>query len=387
MNILLFTNSFLPQIGGREIVVHYLAREYSRMGHDVRVVKPGGFRQMRSEDYPYKVHRLPTLKGYFNDQVFFANLLAEATLWPTDIIHAHSTYPCGYAAARLKKIKDIPLVITPHGVDIHVIPKLNFGLRLDPVKNRKIRYAIEKAEALTAISKSVADSIADAGGRREKIHMIPNGIDIERFQKAADKTELYDWLGLRHDAKIILTVGNYHKRKGQDFLVRAMPAILKSSPLARLVIVGRGTQKLIPIIKELGLEEKVLLTGTLPFMVNVTDGETDRLAALYKHCQLYVSAGIDKEAEGLSLALLDALAAGKPIVATDISGNRDIVEDGKNGLIVEPENAQAIAAGVLGVLSDRQNMEKYEKNSRQKAKSMEWSNIARQYCMLYEKYL
>ncbi len=386
MNILLFTNSFLPQIGGREIVVHYLAREYARMGHNVRVVKPGGFLKQRREKYPYKVHKLPTLKGYFNDQVFFANLLAEIIIWPTDIIHAHSTYPCGYAAAKVKKIKNIPLIITPHGIDIHVIPKLNFGLRLDPEKDSKIRYAIDNAEALTAISRSVADSLVDAGGEKSKIFTIPNGIDIERFNNTVDKEELYNWLGLGKADKIILTVGNYHKRKGQNFLIKAMPEISKFDSFARLVIVGRDTKKLMLLIRELGLEGKVILTGPLPFMVNRIDGKVDWLAALYKHCQIYVSAGIAKEAEGLSLALLDAMAAGKPIVATDISGNRDVVKNGENGMLVEPGNESAIAKSVVTILEDKRKLYEFGRKNKEKAESMAWSNVAGQYCRLYEKF-
>ena len=387
MNILLFTNSFLPQIGGREIVVHYLAREYARMGHNVRVVKPGGFWKQRRKKYPYKVHNWPIFKAKYEEYVYFCIILAETFLWPTDIIHVHNTYPCGYVAAHLKKISKIPLIITPHGADINIIPEMNFGLRLDPYKNYKIRQAISKADALTAISKGVANSIIDAGCNIDKLYMIPNGIDLERFAVKIDKYELYKWLGIEEPAKVILTVGNYRPLKGQEIIVKAMPNILKKEPMAKLVIVGKGTEALKSLIKNLGLKDYVLLTGQLPIKIGLTNNSKDWLAALYEHCSIYVSASVNKQAEGLSLSLLDALAAAKPIVATNITGNCDVVENNKNGILVEPGNSVKLARGIIQVISNSERCKEFGNESYNKAKNISWNVIALKYLNLYNSLL
>ena len=134
MKIILFTNSLLPVIGGREIVVHHLARSLNRLGHSARVVCRSRFWRDRKVRFDYPVHRWPALKGLRCDEVMPAELLLDILAWGCDVVHAHNTYPTGYAAARLKKLLRLPLVITPHGEDIHVVPEIGFGQRLDPAQ-------------------------------------------------------------------------------------------------------------------------------------------------------------------------------------------------------------------------------------------------------------
>ena len=162
MNIVLYVNSFLPALGGREVVVHYLAREFKRLGHNVRVLGPAGWWRLRKMRFEYPVHRWPTLRKFVPEKVQYAQLVLDNLMWGADVIHAHSTYPNGYAVAKLRRRTNIPLVVTPHGEDIHVIPEINFGLRLDPVTEKKIKTALQSAQLVTAISQSVRDSTARA---------------------------------------------------------------------------------------------------------------------------------------------------------------------------------------------------------------------------------
>ena len=83
------------------------------MGHNVRVLGPSGWWKYRNLQFEYPIHRWPTLRGLFEEQVTFAQLKMDVALWGCDIIHAHSTFPSGYAVTKLKKRKRIPLVITP----------------------------------------------------------------------------------------------------------------------------------------------------------------------------------------------------------------------------------------------------------------------------------
>ena len=168
MNIVLYVPSYLPSIGGRELVVHYLATSLLSLGHRVRVVGPAGWWSHRKIRFDYPLHRWPTLRGFFRDKVAFTQLLLDTTIWGCDVIHAHSTYPSGYSAARLKTIKNFPLVITPHGEDIHTIPEIGFGQRLDPIQRPKIARSLQSAELLTAISDSIKASLLDAGAPKTR---------------------------------------------------------------------------------------------------------------------------------------------------------------------------------------------------------------------------
>ena len=390
MNIVLYVNSFLPSIGGREIVVHYLARALMKLGHQVRVVGPAGLWSQRKVRFEYPLHRWPTLRGLFNEQVQFTQLLLDTSIRGCDVIHAHNTNSTGYIASQLKVIRKFPLVVTPHGEDIHIIPEIGHGLRLNLRLRPKIYQALQSAEILTAISAGVEASLLDAGAPQEKIRRIPNGVDIERFQQPIS-ADVRKWLQLDKESRLIVTVGNYHPRKGHDTLIRSMPLILAEEPRARLIIVGRNTDALHPLMRKLDLDDKVKLTGPISFPAITPEGDQsqsvphkpDWLAAIYRGSEVYVSAGVNEGAEGLSLAVLEAMAAGLPIVATNISGNRDIIQDGQNGFLIPPADPTQLAKGVLRLLSSDELRMRMGAKAKRVVKQYEWREIARQYLAVY----
>jgi glycosyltransferase involved in cell wall biosynthesis len=362
------------------------------LGHQVRVVGPAGWWSRRKVRFEYPLHRWPTLRGLFNEQVQFIKLLLDTSIWGCDIIHAHSTYPTGYIAARLKRIRDLPLVVTPHGEDIHIIPEIGFGQRLDPIQRPKINFALQSAEMLTAISASVEASLLDAGAPQDKIRRVPNGVNLERFQRPI-AVDVRKWLQLDEKSRLIVTVGNYHPRKGHDTLIRSMPLILAEEPRACLIIVGRNTDTLHPLICKLDLDDKVKLTGPISFPAIVPEKgraqsaphEPDWLAAIYRGSEVYVSAGMNEGAEGLSLAVLEAMAAGLPIVATDISGNRDIVIHDDNGFLIPPANPSKLAETVLLLLSNNDIKFRLGRKAKEIANQYQWREVAHQYLSVYQE--
>lgn len=387
MNILLYTNSYLPTIGGREIVVHYLAREYQKLGHNVRVYGPAGWWKHRKLKFGYPLHRWPTLRGLFREKVNRFTFMLDRKIWGADIVHAHSTYPCGYIAACVLKDKKVPIVVTPHGEDIHTIPELKFGLRLKPGLAPKIDRSLDRAQLVTAISMSVKESLKDAGVVENKIRFVPNGIDTERFCKNVGGVR--DWLDIDLNAPVILSVGNYHPRKGLEILIKAMPDIIKERPEAKLVLVGRTKGKLEPLVQEMDLNRSVRLTGPIPFPLSALssmdspNGSKDKLAGLYREADVYVSAAMEEGAEGLSLAMLDAMAAGLPLVATRISGNRDLVSDGVNGLLVKPGDSKALAQSILETINNKRTVNDFGEKNRMTAENYSWRKIANQYLDVY----
>lgn len=392
MNVVLYVNSSLPKIGGREFAVHYLAASLQELGHRVRVVGPAGWLRLRKWRFSYPVHRWPTLRGLFPEQVAFSQVLADTVIWPCDVIHAHNTYPAGYVAARLKRIRRIPLVITPHGADVHVVPELGRGLRLNPEIRTKIDYALHKAERVTAISTSVKAALIDAGACPGKVRLISNGVDVERFSRLG-KTKIPEWLNVSQDAGLILMVGSYGRNRGYEIAIRAMPQVLAAVGNARLIIVGYGSEILNSLIRDLGLHDKVILTGAirdLSFLQNgpglqLPANQEDKLAALYCSSAVYVNAGIAEGSEGLSLALLEAMAAGLPVVATRISGNRDVIREGENGWLVEPGSVTSLAEHIIQLLRDRERRERMGSNGRKVAEEFTWRKIALQYVSVYQE--
>jgi glycosyltransferase involved in cell wall biosynthesis len=388
MKIVLYVNNFLPKLGGKEFVVHHLANAFVRMGCKPRVVGPTGFWKQRRDRMNYPIHRWPKFRGVLPEQVEFIRILLDTMIWGCDVLHCHITYPSGYAGVRLSRLRNYPLMVTPHGADIQTIPEIGHGLRLDPVLNKKITHVIRSADRVTAISNNIEKVILDAGARRDKVKLIPNGVDIERFNKPV-LHDVRSRLGVEPDARLIVTIGAFNLRKGQDYLVRAMPAILNAEPRARLVIVGNGTEALLPEIKQYGLVGKVILTGGIVPSSDILLGRNsdvpDYLADLLRSSDLYVSAGIQNNAEGLSLAVLEAMASGLPVVASAISGNTDVVKDGENGYLVRPASEEALASGITRILSQDDIRRFMAGEARRTATNYDWLNVARQYIALYEE--
>ena len=397
MNILLYSHSYLPKIGGREIVVEQLAKALIELGHGVRVVGPGWTRIASRHHGIVPVHRYPRLKrniaasGRVGQRLgeleLLAYLMLDVAIWRCDVIHAHSLYPGGYAAHLLKKLfPRIPLLLTPHGIDINTVPDSNYGMRLDPKLRRKIDLTLAGADAVTAISDGIFDSLRTAGVCAERIYRVGNGIDATRFERRYS-CGVRQQFGIPSDGKIILSVGNYSPLKGQANLVNAMPQILASQPRARLVIVGGGTEALRPVIESTGVGDAITLTGSIapPVAAGGERSPPDMLADLYLESDVYVSASNAEGAEGLSLALLDSMAAGLPVVATDIVGNRDAVQHGSNGCLVDPNDQNSLSNAIINVINNDELRLRMGRQSKRDAKEHTWTNIAKKYVEIYEE--
>ncbi len=389
MKIVLYVNSFLPAIGGREIVVYYLARALKERGHDVRVVGSAGWWKHRKLKYEFPVHRYPVLKGRFSSTVRFLQLLFDVVVYGADVINAHATYPSGYHAGKLKRIMKIPVVVTPHGGDILAVPEIGYGDRLDPEINKKIEDSLRTADRVTAISNTIRDAAIRVVGDTEKVTVVPNGIDDRRLALRAP-VDVHGWLGIPARSRLIMTVGNYHPCKGQENIIRAMKKVCEIEPDAVLVIVGRNTDALKPLIQKLGLDEKIVLTGRIEFPsqgfqapMEKEKGATDWLAAIYQQAGIYVSAGINDGAEGLSLAVLDAMGAGLAVVGSNISGNKDVISDNVSGLLVTPNDVDSLAQAITKLLGDDGLRQRLGGKAREHARKYFWGNIAKQYEAVY----
>jgi len=179
------------------------------------------------------------------------------------------------------------------------------------------------------------------------VRLVPNGIDVSRVERAAEPQVTRALLGVPNDAPLIGAVGNIKPVKGYDVLLRALPRILESHRKARLVIAGgvwwdqeRYAASLAELAASLGLRERVQFLG-------LRQDVPDLLRAM----DIYV---LPSRSEGTSVALLEAMAAGKPIVATRVGGTPLVVEDGVTARLVPPDDPGALASALSGLLADRE---------------------------------
>jgi len=203
--------------------------------------------------------------------------------------------------------------------------------------------------------------------------IIPNGIDVQAFS-GPSVTPIEKYMDGRPN---ILFVGRMEKRKGFRYLMRAFPYIVEAVPDARLIVAGafekEDKEPFVRYARMHGL-------SSVKFVGRVTEEELPRY---YKTCDVFCAPSTGFESFGI--VLLEAMAAGKPIVASNIRGYRSVMEDGQEGLLVEPEDEHAIADAVIRLLRNPGLRQEIGQRGQRKALRYDWSLVARQVLDVYEE--
>jgi len=382
MRILLLDTSHLPTIGGKELVVHHLASEYAERGLDVRVAGPGAFFKHRKKRYVYPIDRYPSVPGISEDKQWRLRVHGILKRHRYDIVHAHTTYPCAYhALQRIRKMGlNLPVIVTPHGEDIHMVPEINFGKRLNPELNDKIGWAVQHSYRATSISDAVRTSLLEVGCPAQNIADISNGVDTRRFEKS-HQLDVFAHFNIPKSRKLIVSIGNYHPRKGHDISIAAMAQLAEDD--AHLVIVGNPNEELDKLLDQHKVRDRVTIAGIIPYPLPGSSGP-DVLAALLQNSTAYVSASVAEGTEGLSLALLEAMAAGAFPIATRVSGSKDVIEEGESGTLVKPGDVTALADAISFACRNPDECRRQASNAQATVKPMSWANIADKYLELYQ---
>jgi glycosyltransferase involved in cell wall biosynthesis len=253
-----------------------------------------------------------------------------------DVIDAHYYYPDGVAAAWLARHFKRPLAITARGTDLNLITQ-------HALPRRMILWAARKAQASIGVCKALVDVLRDMQVDPHKLHVMRNGVDLQRFQRV-DAPELRARVGLQPgQGPLLLSVGHLIERKGHDLVIEALAALRPAYPDARAVIVGEGVERarLEALAQKLGVADRVTLTGSLP---------QAELPRWYSAADVLMLAS---SREGWANVLLEAMACGTPVVATNIWGTPEVVARPEAGVLVDERSGSALAQGVRRLLSAR----------------------------------
>ena len=205
---------------------------------------------------------------------------------------------------------------------------------------------------------------------KEKIRVIPEGVDLEKFNRSVNTSDINEKLG---NERKILFVGNLHPNKGVHFLIKSFALVKSRINDVKLVIVGDGHLKhyLINLTKRLNLEKDVIFAG----FVNDED-----LPKYYASCDIFASASV---LEGFGLIFLEAMALGKPIVAFNLASIPEVVENA--GILVNEINHEKFADAIIELLSDEKLYQEKSENALKRAKLFSWEKIAEQFIKINEQ--
>jgi teichuronic acid biosynthesis glycosyltransferase TuaC len=255
--------------------------------------------------------------------------------WDFDVIDAHYFYPDGVAAAILAKLLDKPLTITARGTDLNVIPRY-------AIPRRMIQWAARSADASIGVCAALVNVLRRWNVDPARLHVMRNGVDLQRFHPLPQEQARRE-LGIG-GSPVLLSVGNLLGFKGHHLVIDALRQLTTSHPQLSLIIVGNGPerQRLEESARECGVLPRVMFAGVVP---------NDQLARWYSAADALVLAS---SREGWANVLLEAMACGTPVVATNVGGTSEVVS-GVSGLLVDKRTSTAIAAAVEQLLADRRD--------------------------------
>ncbi|MBL7072330.1 MAG: glycosyltransferase family 4 protein [Candidatus Omnitrophica bacterium] len=346
MKILLLTTHI--NIGGVGFYTVNLAKYLRKMGHEPVVVSSGGDLEelLQKADARHIKMDLKT-KAEFGFKVAKAILPLTRLVQKEgfDVIHAQ-TRVAQVAGGIVSKITRVPIVSTGHGFFKHE----RLFRKLFPFWGDKI----------IAISESVRGHlINDFHIDEKKITVVYNGIELDRFLRKNGKIDqnMRDKMSLDRDLTIVGAIGRLSSVKGYIYLIKAFKKVAEKNKNARLLLVGEGDEKpkLEKEVKEAGLTNKVIFESKKM-------ATEDYLSVMDIFCQPSIK-------EGLGLALIEAMASGRACIGSNVGGIPEIIDDEIDGILVPPENPEALAEAITRLLSDAELKQTFSTRAPQKAQT------------------
>ncbi len=375
MRVLVFVHEYPPVGGGGGRVAQQICQGLAARGHEVRVLTAHYADLPRQQRAPgMEIWRLPSCRTtpYKADFKAMACYVAQAIRygwwlarrWRPDVLHAHFAVPAGAAAWVLSRLLNLPYVITAHLGDVPggVPEKTQRWFRwVYPLTIPIWRHA----SAITAVSQHTR-ALAQAHYRDVAVEVIPNGVDVERLRPARVRV---------HEPPRIVFAGRFTQQKNPQAVVRALAQVDDLPWQATLIGDGPLRPKVETLLAETGLATRVTLTGWIT---------PEAVLEIFERSDLLF---MPSQSEGLPVVGLQALAKGLAIIASQVGGFVDLVEEGRNGHLFPPGDLQAAVKALRRVLTSRERLLAYRKASLQHARHFDLTRIVAAYESVFHRVL
>lgn len=378
MKTLLVSEIFPPRHGGSG---RWFAELYSRLPRSDYLIAAGATAGDRDADRVLadrlSITRVPLsspswglrsmtgLRYYYRTHRALAALIRSEGI---STVHCGRCLPEGVMGWMLKRRFQLPYLCFVHGEDIQTAAE---SRELSWI----IRRVFDNASLLIANSENTASLLyRDWHLSQEKVHVLHPGIDAERFKPAPADPAFLERMGWQ-GRTVILTVGRLQRRKGQDMLIRALPAIRAAIPDVLYAIVGDGDE--LPTLKR--LVEEHGLGDCVSFLGEIDDTS---MVKCYQHCTLFAlpNRAEGSDIEGFGMVLAEAQACGRPVLAGDSGGTRETMSVGESGIIADCTAPEPLANAVIDLLGRgaAQLATMGERGRRHVTDHLEWSaHVAR----------
>lgn len=381
MTILLVTEIFPPRTGGSGRWLWELYRRLTEVDVHVATTTTAGSKAFdRSSEIP--IHRLPLRfsnwgawdpRGGWRYARAFARLNALVSRIRPDALHCGKCLPEGLLALAVERWRGIPFCCYAHGEELTLA-------RTSGELSRLTRNVLRAASRVIANSMFTRQLLVEEWGvPAAKVVVMHPGVDTSRFVPAPHDPvvrERLGWAGRR----VILTVGALQKRKGQDMLIRALPRLCERFPDVLYAMVGSDWERpyLDALVTEYGVADRVQFRGV---------PADDELIQCYQQCDLFAlpNRQVGWDVEGFGIALLEAQACGKPVIAGNSGGTADAIEPGVTGDLVETQSPETLADAIAALLTHSTRARLMGERGRQRiVEHFDWNKLRQQAASLLE---
>ncbi len=356
MNIGFFTDAYIPLPNGVSTSVERCVRALENRGHEVSIIAPN---VPNYKDKRKNVYRLPSVRFVTADSRFALHIpnrvLLKIVKKDFDIIHAHNGGPISFLGWEIAKTRGIPYVFTYWTLIDRYTHYFWNGKLATPAVMRFVSRVICNYSDYLIVSTNRVKRELISYGVNQQIHILPTGIELEEYNKIK-KGFIRNKIKIGKDTRILLHVGRLGKEKSVDFLIKAFAEINKTLPNTVLVLVGSGTEEkaLQELVIKLQLENRVHFLGSF---------NPDSIPQVYADADIFLFAS---QTETQGMVIIEALASGLPIVAVKDEAFKNVVENNKNGYLVE-KNSLKFAQKTIKLLSDNKLHNSFSVNARQTA--------------------
>jgi N-acetyl-alpha-D-glucosaminyl L-malate synthase BshA len=368
-----------PTYGGSGVVATELGKALAKRGHEIHFI----------------TYAMPTRLSTFMDNIFYhevemnnyplfefplysialASKMVEVTRFHgLDILHAHYAIPHATSAFLAREIlksethnsMSIRFVTTLHGTDITLTG-------LEPSFLPTMKFSIEKADGVTAVSKFLADKTNTQYKIDKHIEVIPNFVDIDKFKRENDeKTQCFRKNIAPNDEKVFIHISNFRALKRVQDVIKIFYEVRKKLE-AKLLLVGDGPDRsdCEQLVRELEISEHVRFMG-----------KQDALVELLSVSDIFM---IPSQSESFGLSALEAMSCGVPVISSSVGGLPELNLHNETGYIAEIGDVDRMAKYAVDLLSDKKKYELFSKNARKRAEDFSEDKIVPQYEKFYEQ--
>jgi 1,2-diacylglycerol 3-alpha-glucosyltransferase len=377
MRIAFYTDTYLPNRDGVVTAIVNFRKQLEADGHEVFIFASGSRKAKKENTDPHVFFHLAVpFKPYPQYKIALFPFLStsKAKQLGIDIVHSHGMAAMGLAAERTARALKVPYLGTLHTLIPRATHYIAGGLKpINKVTERiawaYLKWYYNRCDVAIASSNTIRELMEEHGIRN--VRVVPNGIDIERFNPKVDEGPVRDWWGLRGN-KVVLYIGRLVLEKNLDVVINSALLVLEKEPDARFLVVGTGPAAAYyrRLAEKKGVLDRFIFTGFVE----------DRWVPNYYACADAVVMPSKFETQGL--VTLEAMACGKPVAGADYLATKEIIRDGVNGFLFNPDDPEECAEKIVEALHSKK---KLRANARKTAEGYSIKRCTERLLSLYEE--